>query len=146
MNNLHDLLQEIRQKPGLYIGRPSINDLYMFLTGYNFARRQLNQAYSEQECQFREFQPWLQKRLNIQTSQSWSRLILFHSVDEKDAFFEFFNLFSEFLATHNGHKQGLETQKRPLNGFSSNSLKTTVAKNIIQPNALRTEVGSRALG
>ena len=138
MNELNDLLQEIHQKPGLYIGRPSINDLYMLITCYNFAFRQLNRPYSEQECQFREFQPWLQKRLNIKTSQSWSRLILFHCVDERDAFFEFFNLFSEFLDSRNGHKQALETEKQPIpvNGFRSNTPRTIGAKNAIQANAL----------
>ncbi|MGB0384802.1 MAG: hypothetical protein ACPGWR_08275 [Ardenticatenaceae bacterium] len=151
MNDLHHLLQEIHQKPGLYIGRPSINDLYMFLTGYNFALRQLNQTYSEQESHFREFQPWLQKRLNIKTSQSWSRLILFHCMDEREAFFEFFKLFSEFLGSRNanGHKQVLETEEQNVLGhdhhFRSNS-GMAVHKNIIQPTALRAEVAQSVPG
>jgi hypothetical protein len=97
MNDYYDLLQQIQKKPGLYIGGPSISSLYMFLTGYQFARRQLNIPLSAQEREFREFQPWLQEKFGTTTSQSWSQLILFHAVDERDAFERFFMLLEEFL-------------------------------------------------
>ncbi len=97
MSDFYELLQQIQKKPGLYIGSPSINGLYMFLTGYQFARRQLGIPLLPQEREFREFQPWLQKNFGITTSQSWSQLILFHVVDERDAFERFFELFQEFL-------------------------------------------------
>jgi len=76
MGEFYDLLKQIQQKPGLYLGQPSISQLYMFLQGYNFARRQLNIPLSADELQFREFQPWLQHRFNLTTSQAWSQLIL----------------------------------------------------------------------
>lgn len=97
MNDYYDLLQQIQKKPGLYIGGPSISGLYMFLTGYQFARRQLSIPLSAQEREFREFQPWLQEKFGITTSQSWSQLILFHAIDEGDAFDRFFTLLQEFL-------------------------------------------------
>lgn len=34
----YELLREIEHKPGLYIRRPSVTDLQMFLAGYHFAR------------------------------------------------------------------------------------------------------------
>jgi len=97
MSDYYELIQQIQKKPGLYIGSPSISSLYMFLTGYQFARRHLSIPLSPQEREFREFQPWLQKKFGTATSQSWSQLILFHAADERDAFERFFDLFQEFL-------------------------------------------------
>ena len=69
----------------------------MFLNGYQFARRQLKLPLSHQEQEFREFQPWLQSYLNMQTTQSWSNMILMQAADEADAFARFFTLFDLFL-------------------------------------------------
>lgn len=97
MNSYHELLQQIKKKPGLYIGNASISNLYMFLIGYQFARRQLNVPTSAEEQEFQRFQPWLQEKFGLKTSQSWSQIILFHSTNEQDAFDRFFHLFAEFL-------------------------------------------------
>ena len=90
MNEFYNLLRDIEQKPGLYLGQPSISGLYMFLQGYSFARRQLNILPSLEEQQFRGFQPWLQQRFNLQTSQAWSQMILLTVLDEQTAFNRFF--------------------------------------------------------
>jgi hypothetical protein len=103
MNDYYDLLQQIQKKPGLYIGSSSISSLYMFLTGYQFARRQLSIPLSAQEREFREFQPWLQEKFGTTTSQSWSQLILFHAMDERDAFERFFALLEEFRRSYCVH-------------------------------------------
>ena len=71
MVDYYELLKQIQKKPGLYIGTPSISSLYMFLNGYQFARQQLHEPLTMQEREFREFQPWLQKKFNLKTSQSW---------------------------------------------------------------------------
>ena len=97
MDNLYDLLQLIREKPGMYLGRPSIEALYMFLTGYNFARRQLNVPLSEQEIAFQHFQPWLQRYYAIKTSQSWSGIIQAQTANEVEAFKRFFELLTLFV-------------------------------------------------
>jgi len=97
MGEFYDLLQQIQQKPGLYLGQPSISQLYMFLQGYNFARRQLNIPLSTDEQRFRDFQPWLQQHFNLKTSQAWSQMILLTVLDEQTAFQRFFDLWGEFL-------------------------------------------------
>jgi hypothetical protein len=38
MSNLYDILEQIRFAPEMYLGRPSVSDLFMFLNGYEFAR------------------------------------------------------------------------------------------------------------
>jgi len=95
--SFYELLREIEHKPGLYIGRPSLTDLQMFLAGYHFARRKLAIPLTDEELRFREFQPWLQQKFNITTSQSWSRIILAQATDEGAAFERFFTLLREFL-------------------------------------------------
>lgn len=97
MPDLYDLLQQIEAKPGLYIGEPSISHLYMFLSGYQFARRQMKLPLSPQEETFRTFQLWLQQLLNRQTSASWAQLPLAESNDEAEAFERFYPLWRRFL-------------------------------------------------
>jgi hypothetical protein len=97
MSTVFDLLHKIQQKPGLYIGTTSVTVLRHFLVGYKFARQEMNLLPTEAELDFyREFQPWLQKRLQGQMSQSWDQIILARSTDEKTAFETFFQLLSEF--------------------------------------------------
>ncbi len=106
MIDLYDLLHQIQAKPGLYIGAPSLSNLYMFLNGYQFARRQMELPLSAQEQEFRAFQPWLQQQLKIQTTESWSRLILAQTDDEAAALARFFALFRAFLTYRQADRQG----------------------------------------
>jgi hypothetical protein len=41
MSKLYELLVNIKQQPGMYLGAASITSLRMFLVGYNFARREI---------------------------------------------------------------------------------------------------------
>lgn len=82
----------------MYIGRASISDLFMFIIGYRTAREELVIEPTETELEFYgEFQPWLQKRLKITTSNSWAKMIEFGCGNEKDAFERFFESLDEFL-------------------------------------------------
>ncbi len=38
MTNLFETLNYIKKSPAMYLGRPSVSDLFMFLVGYEFAR------------------------------------------------------------------------------------------------------------
>ncbi|NJK48400.1 hypothetical protein HC931_09585 [Candidatus Gracilibacteria bacterium] len=98
MSDLLAILQKIEAKPGLYLGRASISDLFMFIIGYRTAREELGIETTEAELDFYgEFQPWLQKRLKITTSNSWAKIIELGCSSEKEAFERFFRLFDEFL-------------------------------------------------
>ncbi|NER23362.1 MAG: hypothetical protein F6J96_22205 [Symploca sp. SIO1C2] len=97
-DNLFELLEKISQKPGLYIGSPSVTALRHFLVGYKFARQEMGMLPTELELDFyQEFQPWLQKHLQIQTTNSWDRILLFKYVDEKTAFANLFKLVEAFV-------------------------------------------------
>ncbi|PSB05264.1 hypothetical protein [Merismopedia glauca] len=93
---LYDLLKKIQEKPGLYIGYPSISNLFMFLCGYQYSLQELQLPISEQEQEFQKFQPWLQEKFQVKTSASWAKIILLFSTDEDRAFTSFFDLLEEF--------------------------------------------------
>lgn len=58
MSKLFEILQKIKTKPGMYIGRASVSDLFHFLVGFKTALRELGIKATEEEMDFyREFQP-----------------------------------------------------------------------------------------
>ena len=95
MDNLSDILKKIQNKPSVYLGKPSITCLQAFLSGYNVAQYQLGLPL-QPENPLDGFQDWIQKKFNIDSSQSWANIILFFSQDERDALDIFFQLFEEF--------------------------------------------------
>lgn len=98
MNVLFPLLKKIKTKPGLYIGKASIADLRMFIVGYRFARSEAKLSPTEAENDFyKNFQPWLQLRLNVRTSNAWDKIILFTVTNEQQAFEYSFQLLEEFI-------------------------------------------------
>ena len=97
MGGLFELLEKIEAKPAMYLGTASIADLRMFIIGYRFARFELGIATTEAESDFyKNFQPWLQKRLHVRTTHSWDKTIQFKCIDETAAFRYFFQLLEEF--------------------------------------------------
>ncbi|MCL1468810.1 hypothetical protein [Argonema galeatum] len=109
MDNFYDLLQKIKKRPAMYLGRHSIFNLQAFLDGYYFARRELGLPLTKQESEFQDFLQWIRQRFNIETGQLWASILLFHSADERSAVDRFFSLFEEFL---NGQKITEDDEKR----------------------------------
>jgi hypothetical protein len=94
---LLEILRKIETRPGMYLGIPSVEQLFVFLAGYKTARRELGIELTAQEEDFSsEFQPWLQQKYQVQTVTSWAHIILSHSKDEAEAFRLFFKLLNEF--------------------------------------------------
>jgi hypothetical protein len=97
MQSFSELLPEIKKRPTLYLSRYSIFDFQSFYYGYDLALNQLNLPKDESKKQeFEDFLSWVRSRYNIQTTQSWASLILFHSVDERDALNRLFDLWEQF--------------------------------------------------
>lgn len=97
MAKFYQLLDRIQKKPAMYIATPSISNLFMFLCDYQHARDLLEIPVTEQEEEFADFQPWLQKKIAVNTSASWAKIILFYLTDESHAFDSFFDLLEEFI-------------------------------------------------
>lgn len=103
MSGIFDILEKIKARPGMYIGKSSVSDLFVFLAGYKTARREFGIEPTEQENEFYgEFQPWLQKRFQVLSVNSWAKIIMLYSVDEKEGFEYFFQLLDEFWRRHEG--------------------------------------------
>lgn len=94
---IYELLGWIKKRPGMYLGTSSITKLDMVLRGYRLARREVGIPPTKQEREFEGFQSWIQEKYGIKTGQSWSKIILFYSIDEKEALGKFFELFEEYL-------------------------------------------------
>jgi hypothetical protein len=98
MSDLFEVLEKIQRSPGMYLGRPSVSDLFMFLAGYELARSEQGIELTDVEESFwDEFQPWLQHKLGVSSVASWAKLIMLSCHDEKAGFELFFRLLDEFI-------------------------------------------------
>ncbi|WP_298914235.1 hypothetical protein [uncultured Nostoc sp.] len=93
----NEILSGLKKRPGMYLGSSSITKLDMVLRGYSLARKEVGVPPTEPEREFEEFQSWVQEKYGINSGQSWSKIILFYSVDEYEALEKFFELFEEYL-------------------------------------------------
>jgi hypothetical protein len=73
---LYQLLRDIKTRPGMFLGNVSITRLRSFLDSYRSARAGLGLPPTEQEKAFNEFQPWIQQRFKITSSQGWDRIAM----------------------------------------------------------------------
>ena len=93
---LYDLLARIKQRPGMYLGKVSLTRLKMLLMGYGMSRGELGLQLTQEEKQFAQFQQWIQRKYQINSSEGWESIILSQVEDEKLAFDLFFELFEQF--------------------------------------------------
>lgn len=107
---LFEILDKIKARPGLYIGRPSVSDLFMFLVGYKTARRELGIEPNQEEVKFyQEFHQFVEKKYNLHTSNAWAKIIMLYCPDEKYGFERFFQLLEEFQQLDRGvNPDGIE--------------------------------------
>ncbi|MEH2436545.1 MAG: hypothetical protein V7K25_20260 [Nostoc sp.] len=95
--NLSELLGRIKKSPGMFLGTASITKFDMYLRGYILAKRELGLALTNQEREFEGFQSWVKEKYEINSGQSWAKIILFYSIDEYEALQKFFELYEEYL-------------------------------------------------
>lgn len=93
---LYDLLARIKKRPGMYLGKVSLTRLKMLLMGYSMSRGELGLQLTQEEKKFAQFQQWIQRKYQINSSQGWETIILSKVEDEKLAFDLFFELFERF--------------------------------------------------
>jgi hypothetical protein len=95
-NDFYTILDEIRKRPTLYLPRHSIFDLQAFYYGYDFARQRNGLPETQQDMEFGEFLDWLRQICPVKTNHAWANLLLFYSIDERDALDKFFGLLDDF--------------------------------------------------
>ncbi|GJD22656.1 hypothetical protein RIVM261_076120 [Rivularia sp. IAM M-261] len=97
MSKFFEILEKIKTKPGMYIGSPSVSDLFHFIVGFKTALRELGVQATDEEMDFyREFQPWVQKKYHVSTSNSWAKIIMLHCGSEQEGLNVFYKLLEEF--------------------------------------------------
>jgi len=104
MISFAELLPEIKKRPTLYLSRYSIFDFQSFYYGYDLARNQIGVPKTEGDKKFEDFLISVRSRYNIETTKSWASLLLFHSVDEKDALDRLFDLWEKYQHTDDQSK------------------------------------------
>lgn len=116
MSKLFEILHKIKSKPGMYIGRASVSDLFHFLVGFKTALRELEVKATEEEMDFyQEFQPWVQKKYHVSTSNSWAKIIMLHCGSEQEGFNAFYRLLYEFQ----NRDKSLEPQQKVTVSYES---------------------------
>src|SRR5438128_2010463 len=94
MGAILDVLQKIRERPGLILGRPSANNLYCFLSGFAWARRDADATDYDFLAGFNQ---WVQERYKVTSTQGWAKVIEFYSMTEADEMALFWKLLDEYL-------------------------------------------------
>jgi hypothetical protein len=93
------LLDSIRERPGMYIGRKSLRDFYAWLGGYRFARMQAGLARSTDEDEFEGFDAFVCEKYRWHDVGGWAAKIAYFHRDDAEALDEFFKLLDEFRAS-----------------------------------------------
>lgn len=108
---LYEMLEQIKQRPGMFLGQCSITRLRSFLDGYIGCRADLGLPETQQELEFNQFQEWIQTRFKITSSHGWDSIILFYSADEKEALNNFFELFAQFRNGESANPEEINQQQ-----------------------------------
>jgi hypothetical protein len=93
MSHLHSLLNDLRRRPGMYIGAPSLTRLAAFLLGYDYARYELRAEAADPF--FVSFQEWIEQRLQS-PHRAWDEAILSQSGSEAEGFERFWQLLDDY--------------------------------------------------
>lgn len=93
MDSVKELIFKMKRRPELYIGARSLSLLQAYINGWiDRSEDTLPDVHL-----IGRFQDWIEQKYNVEASQSWANIILFYSVDERDALDNFFRLFEKFL-------------------------------------------------
>ncbi|MBD2202391.1 hypothetical protein H6G33_36165 [Calothrix sp. FACHB-1219] len=108
---LYEMLDKIKQKPGIFLGKYSITRLRAFLDGYMSSREDLGLPPTQQEIEFNQFPDWIQTRFKITSAHGWDSIILFYSEDEREALNNFFELFEQFRNGENATREAINQEQ-----------------------------------
>lgn len=95
MHPIIDIIDEIRRRPGVYLRNYSVKNLAAFLEGYSCAAEKCGAIPNGQFLL--DFGDWVRRRFRVELSQSWENILLFHSVDEREAMQCFWQIWDEYL-------------------------------------------------
>ncbi len=92
---LYRSLNEIRKRPGMYLGEPSISKMSTFIDGFLYCQQQIDKGYV---TSFDGFNDFVSIHFYGKTSHlGWKDCILSNVIDEKRALEVFYELLDEYL-------------------------------------------------
>jgi hypothetical protein len=111
------LLEAIRQRPGMYIGRKSLRDFRAWLDGFQFGRVQAGVEPLPDEAEFEGFDAFVCNKYRWHDVGGWAAKIAYYHRDDADAFDEFFRLLDEFRESRrteeiSKHQRGRSVRKK----------------------------------
>jgi hypothetical protein len=125
MLSMLGLLNEIRRRPGMFLGEESLTKLAAYVDGYGFG---LDQAGVEDPfALIADFRDWVHERYQT-TEVNWEVLILAASRDEADALDRFWRLLDEFLASHPKHAEKTTEAANPFAAPASDYFRGATAE------------------
>jgi len=95
LDNTYRLLHEIKKRPGLYLGRPSLELLRTFLCGYSYHGIE-PYGIGQPDC-LTGFTEYIQKKYRLCTDHDWASVIRFFSSSDEEAFETFYQKLDEYL-------------------------------------------------
>jgi len=102
MDRIEKIIKLIEEKPGIYIGKKSVDRLAHFLSGYECAIADILQ---ERPCFNSQFQSFLEETLGLEwCTEHWSSLISKNRTEE-EAFFAFFEYFDKMTESRKTSKK-----------------------------------------
>ena len=93
-----ELLEKIRERPGIYLGEKDLFRLRHLLDGYLLREKEINPEY--RGAFWNGFNRYVEQYYRINTTQGWCRIIEFFSTSRADAFDIFFLRYDEYLAAY----------------------------------------------
>ena len=121
MSHIVRLLNQLRERPGMYIGAPLLSRLAFFLRGYDMGAEQVGAAPPDPFLY--EFREWIYRRFGL-VNRSWEDLIIADAGGgDREGFVRFWQLYDEYMAAskngapvveqqHNGSPR-VEQKSRP---------------------------------
>jgi hypothetical protein len=103
MGTILDVIQKIRERPALILGRPSARTLHAFLSGFTYARKDATAGDYDILAGFNQ---WVHDRYQVTSTQGWAKIIEFYSTTEADEMALFWKLLDEYQAQRSpAHKR-----------------------------------------
>jgi len=87
-----NLINEIKERPGLFLGTLSIYTLKAFIDGYKYGVGE-----NEVSANMDAFQRFVSTKYRIEAPVSWDSIIRMYSSSDYQAYTKFFELFEEFI-------------------------------------------------
>lgn len=97
MDFIWNMYQKIKEKPGLYIGKPSLTLLNAFMNGYMIGQYEING--DDEILDDHGLLEYVERYYSVsRTAKGVCCLVCENSESEEEAFYKFFELLKEFLS------------------------------------------------